>query len=96
MQSEEVVRQGRLEVQHESSRTTSHRGRRNTPDRRLAVSVAEAASLLGISRSFAYELARRGELPAVRLGRRLVVPVIGLEAMMGIREVGESMQMDAL
>ena len=41
---------------------------------RLVVSVTEAAQLLGISRGLAYELARAGQLPSLRLGRRLVVP----------------------
>jgi excisionase family DNA binding protein len=41
---------------------------------RLTISVDEAARLLGISRSFAYELCARKELPSMRLGRRLVVP----------------------
>jgi excisionase family DNA binding protein len=40
----------------------------------LVMSVTEAAELLGISRALAYELARSQRLPAVRLGRRLVVP----------------------
>ena len=40
----------------------------------LVLTVEEAAELLGISRGLAYELVRRGELPALRLGRRLVVP----------------------
>jgi excisionase family DNA binding protein len=40
----------------------------------LACSVPEAARLLGISRAFAYELVARGELPHLRLGRRIVVP----------------------
>lgn len=43
-------------------------------DDRLAVSVEEAARLLGISRDLAYDLVRRSELPSVRLGRRIVVP----------------------
>jgi excisionase family DNA binding protein len=38
------------------------------------VSVAEAARLLGISETLAYELIGRGSIPAVRLGRRLGVP----------------------
>jgi excisionase family DNA binding protein len=38
------------------------------------MTVEEAARVLGISRSSAYECVRRGELRAVRLGRRLVVP----------------------
>ncbi len=40
----------------------------------MTMTVSEAARVLGISRSSAYECVRRGELRAVRLGRRLVVP----------------------
>lgn len=40
----------------------------------LTISVEDAARLLGISRGLAYEAARRGELPVIRLGRRLLVP----------------------
>jgi excisionase family DNA binding protein len=43
-------------------------------EKSLVLSVEEAAELLGISRGLAYELVRRRELPAIRLGRRLVVP----------------------
>jgi len=46
---------------------------------RLALSVEEAGALLGISRDLAYDLVARHELPAVRLGRRLVVPRRALE-----------------
>src|SRR5262249_54132377 len=46
---------------------------------RLTMRVEEAARLLGISRGLAYELVNRGELPALRLGRRLVVPTEALE-----------------
>ena len=41
---------------------------------RLTLRVEEAAKLLGISRGLAYHLIRVGELPSLRLGRRLVVP----------------------
>jgi len=41
---------------------------------RLTLSVDEAAQVLGISRTTAYECVRTGELRAVRLGRRLVIP----------------------
>ncbi|MHB1445425.1 MAG: helix-turn-helix domain-containing protein [Acidimicrobiales bacterium] len=47
----------------------------------LTVSVEEAARILGISRALAYELARRRELPVLRLGRRLVVPAARLRQM---------------
>lgn len=50
---------------------------------RLALSVEEAGALLGISRDLAYDLVARGELPSVRLGRRLVVPRRTLEEALG-------------
>lgn len=48
----------------------------------LAVSIDEAARLLGVSRDLAYDLVRRGELPAVRLGRRIVVARRSLELLL--------------
>ncbi len=45
---------------------------------RLMYSIGEAASLLGISKSKAYECARTGELRTVRLGGRIVVPEAAL------------------
>ena len=48
-------------------------------EKRLCLTVPEVAELLGISRNFAYELARRGEIPVIRFGKRLLVPRIGLE-----------------
>ena len=46
---------------------------------RLALTVEEAGALLGISRDLAYDLVNRGELPSLRLGRRLIVPRRALE-----------------
>ena len=40
-----------------------------------AVSVTEAARLLGLSRRSAYRAAAAGELPTVRIGGRILVPV---------------------
>jgi excisionase family DNA binding protein len=51
-------------------------------DDRLVYTVAEAGELLGISRSFAYELVARGELPVIRLGRRRLVPKVALLAIL--------------
>ena len=48
---------------------------------RQTVTVEEAAQILGISRSSAYEAVRRGDLPAIRIGRRYVVPRAALERM---------------
>ena len=52
----------------------------HAPEERLVYTVAEAGEMLGISRAFAYELVARGELPVIRLGRRLV-PKAGLLAL---------------
>lgn len=51
---------------------------------RLTLTVEEAAELLGISRALAYNLAKRGDLPCVRLGRRLIVPREALERLLAL------------
>ncbi len=43
-------------------------------DKRLTLTVPEAAELLGISRAMAYECVRTGEIPSLRLGGRILVP----------------------
>ena len=48
---------------------------------RLVMTVPEAARALGISRALGYELVRRGVIPSLRLGRRLVVPTKALAAL---------------
>ena len=48
----------------------------------LTMTVEEAARALGINRNSAYEAARNGELPAIRIGRRLLVPKIAFERML--------------
>jgi excisionase family DNA binding protein len=58
-------------------------------DGRLVLTVAEAGALLGISRALAYELVARGELPSLRLGRRLVVPKRALLELLGLGPVAE-------
>lgn len=45
-----------------------------------------AASVLGISRSTAYAMARTDDLPTLRLGHRVVVPAPRLLAMLGHTE----------
>ena len=46
---------------------------------RLLLTVEEAARRLGIGRSFAWELVRRGDLPSIRLGRLVRIPVGALD-----------------
>ena len=56
--------------------------------RRATITVPEAALLLGIGRSACFEAARRGELPTLRLGRRVLVPVPALLRMLGSSDDG--------
>ena len=53
----------------------------------LTFTVEQAAQLLGIARGSAYEAARRGELPTIRLGRRLLVPRARLLELVGATDV---------
>jgi excisionase family DNA binding protein len=52
-------------------------------DGRLTWTVTEAAKLLGISPTTAYEAARRGELPVRVIGRRMLVPRVALLRLLG-------------
>ena len=51
---------------------------------RMTVTVQEAATILGVGRNKAYEAARSGEIPTVRIGRRLLVPVAALERLLAV------------
>lgn len=42
---------------------------------RLTLSVEEAATALGISRSHAWRMVNGGTLPSIRIGHRVLVPV---------------------
>lgn len=63
----------------------------NTPDENdtpsqpqpLTLSVTEAAGLLGISRSTAYESVRDGEIPSLRFRRRIVIPKSAIDQLLG-------------
>jgi excisionase family DNA binding protein len=61
----------------------------NTTEPRT-VSVEEAGRLLGVSRMAAYQAVWRGQIPSIRIGRRLLVPVAKLNAMLGETAGGEN------
>jgi excisionase family DNA binding protein len=52
------------------------------PEDRVTISVDEAARLLGISRTTAFQAVRSGELPAIRVRRRILIPVAQLNALL--------------
>ena len=51
-------------------------------DKRLTLSVEETARLLGIGRNLCYERVKTGEIPVIKIGRRLLVPRSALEKLL--------------
>ncbi len=49
----------------------------------LVMTVAEAARTLGIGRNAGYAAVHRGEIPSLRVGRRILVPRRALERLVG-------------
>ena len=61
-----------------------------TNEEALLYTVEEAAVRLRIGRGLAYEAARRGDIPAIRIGHRLLVPKAALERFLdGSRKASE-------
>src|SRR5437899_1024126 len=50
----------------------------------LTITVEQAAEVLGVGRSTAYELVRSGDLKCIRLRRRIVIPVAHLAERLGV------------
>ena len=51
-------------------------------DKRLTLTIDEAAKRLGIGRNLCYERARTGEIPVIKIGHRLLVPIAALERLL--------------
>jgi len=56
------------------------------PSTPLLVAVPTAARLLGIGTTLAWDLVRSGDIPSVKLGRRVLVPRASLERLVGARD----------
>jgi excisionase family DNA binding protein len=63
--------------------------RLNQGKAKLCYTIPEAAELIGVSRNHGYELARRGELPIVKMGKLKFVPKAKLHKMFGFYEESE-------
>jgi excisionase family DNA binding protein len=50
---------------------------------RQIYTVEEAGALLGLGRNSSYEAVKRGDIPSIRIGRRLVVPKPAFDRMLG-------------
>ena len=54
---------------------------------KLVVTIAEVAEMLGISLNHAYVMANTGQIPSIKLGRRIMIPLDALQRKMNGEEV---------
>jgi hypothetical protein len=52
-------------------------------DGRSTFTVVETAEILGLSTWATWAAVNNGDIPTVRIGRRIIVPRVGLERMLG-------------
>ena len=63
--------------------TTLERGAVPLPSERATLNLSpETAHILGLSKASVYDAAHRGEIPTIRVGRRLLVPTAALRRML--------------
>lgn len=53
------------------------------------LTVEQAGALLGISRRTAYRAAHEGQIPTLRVGRRILVPTSRLLSLLGTATLGD-------
>jgi excisionase family DNA binding protein len=63
-------------------------------DQPATMTVEQAGQLLGISRRSAYRAAAAGQLPTLRLGRRILVPTAALHRMLAITPPADTPALD--
>lgn len=51
-------------------------------DERQVLNLAEAGKILGLPRTTVFAAVKRGEIPHIRIGRRLLIPRIGIQRML--------------
>ena len=56
------------------------------PDAPATITVDQAAEVLGLSRSAVYEGVKRHQIPSLRLGRRILIPVARLLDWLGVKK----------
>jgi len=72
----------RVVIERVRARSDRRRVGDEVDDSRPTLTVEETAKLLGISRGLAFQAVRRGDIPAIRIGRRILVPLTQLQALL--------------
>lgn len=52
---------------------------------RRTITIEQAGVMLGVSRALAYQMANNGQLPVIRCGHRLLVPMKAFESMLDVK-----------
>ena len=65
---------------------------KNKVNYRAVLTAREVADLLEISISHVYESLRRGDLPSVTVGRRIVIPARPIFTMLGLDNIETPLQ----
>ena len=58
------------------------KGGKKMEEKKLTLTIEETAKLLGIGRNLAYDRVKTGEIPVIKIGRRLLVPRRALEKLL--------------
>ncbi len=65
--------------------THTNSGRLPDPEERPTLPVwPDTGNLLGLSKAATYDAVSRGDIPAIRIGRRLLVPTAALRRMLSV------------
>jgi excisionase family DNA binding protein len=72
-------------TQHKQQREFAEKALAMFTDCRLTITVPEAAMRLGIGRNQGYAAAACGDIPIIRIGKRMLVPIAAFEAMLAVR-----------
>lgn len=55
------------------------------------ITIVEAAQRLGISKNLTYAAAAAGQIPTIRIGYRILVPVKAFNSMLNVGGAGQSL-----
>jgi excisionase family DNA binding protein len=53
---------------------------------KLTLTIEETGKQLGIGRNAAYSAVKKGEIPSIKIGRRLLVPRVALDRLLASAE----------
>ncbi len=70
---------------HTATGSRSDRG--DSDSQPLLLSVGQAARLLGVGTTLCWEMVHSGQLPSIRLGRRVLIPRAAVERLAHISEI---------